>query len=324
LKGPAIGGYFELELPAKGEIPYPEAIRFQSARASFLALLRAGKPKRVWMPRYICDSMVKPLRTAGVAIGYYSIDERFEIVDDLNLAVDEWLFYVNYFGICAANVDRILSRFNAAQVVLDHAQAFYAPPRACLATIFSPRKFFGVPDGGLLVTKLAVATPAETDGKSVERSTHLLRRLLGDPELGYAEYQHAEQTLDAMEPLQMSALTSRLLGAADFEAVRVRRNANFRLLHASLGQKNRLTIDLDSINGPLCYPYLGSADSLRETLIRQRVFVAKYWTDVLSAVDQDSCEARLTHGLIPFPCDQRYGEAEMKKIADICAAFVGT
>jgi hypothetical protein len=62
----AIGGYFELELSrGRGEY-YPDAYRFQSARAAFLALLQTGQPARVWMPRYLCDSMFEPLRRSGI------------------------------------------------------------------------------------------------------------------------------------------------------------------------------------------------------------------------------------------------------------------
>ena len=42
----AIGGYFELELPPPRGERYPDALRYQSARAAFLALLLAGRPGR--------------------------------------------------------------------------------------------------------------------------------------------------------------------------------------------------------------------------------------------------------------------------------------
>ena len=69
----AIGGYFELEVGPRKSIAFRGAYRFQSARAAFLALLRAGKPERVWIPRYICDAMVLPLRYAGIDYVFYSV-----------------------------------------------------------------------------------------------------------------------------------------------------------------------------------------------------------------------------------------------------------
>ena len=59
-----------------------------------------------------------------------------------------WLLYVNYFGICQHQERQVLERFGASRVVLDRSQAFFADPIDCLATIYSPRKFFGVPTEG--------------------------------------------------------------------------------------------------------------------------------------------------------------------------------
>ena len=317
----AIGGYFELELPAAKPFLYPQARRFQSARASFLALLRAGKPKRVWMPHYICDSMLAPLRQAGVEFIFYSINAQFEISDDFELSGGDWLFYVNYFGVCSRNIDRIMSRFDKNQVVLDYSQSFYAAPRECLATIYSPRKFFGVPDGGLLVTNLPIAISPEIESASVGRSTYLLKRLAGSAESGYADYQKAEQSLVEFEPYQMSSLTRRILNSVDFKEVKIRRNSNFHFLHERLGKINKLLIDPLSIDGPLCYPFFIAQSGIRERLISERVFVATYWPDVLDRVSDTSCEASLVKNILPLPCDQRYGKEQMKKIIEIFSEF---
>lgn len=47
-----IGGYFEFEISNLG-LPYEQALRFQSARAAFLALLRAGRPRRFFAKTYM-------------------------------------------------------------------------------------------------------------------------------------------------------------------------------------------------------------------------------------------------------------------------------
>lgn len=314
---PSIGGYFELELPAPKPFLHPQALRFQSARAAFLALLRTGKPKRVWMPSYICDAMHAPVRKAGIECVCYSINQQLDIVDNLDLYAEDWLLYVNYFGVCTGNVDRVLARFNPNQVVIDNSQAFFAPPSECLATIYSPRKFFGVPDGGLLVTNLAVATPIEVDDASIGRTGHLLKRLAFSAESGYADYQLAEQLLCEFEPRQMSHLTSRVLESVDFEAVRKKRNSNFHFLHARLGNLNQLPIDLSCVDGPLCYPCVVDQSSVRERLIAERVFVATYWPDVQTIASDSSCEAWLVRHVLPLPCDQRYGTEEMNKIEEL-------
>jgi len=147
---PAIGGYFELELPAAASDYHAGALRLQSARAALLLLLQQGKPSAVWLPWYLCQSMLEPLQACGIAIRRYALDAQLQPAQLPPLASGEWLLYVNYFGLCDAAVERLLAHYPAGQLIIDQSQAFYSPARPCLANIYSPRKFFGVPDGGYL------------------------------------------------------------------------------------------------------------------------------------------------------------------------------
>ncbi|QIH09983.1 MULTISPECIES: hypothetical protein [unclassified Pseudomonas] len=309
-----IGGYFELELPPNGPGAYPGSLKFQSARAAFCALLQVGRPSRVWVPRYICDAMLSPLKVTGIDFSFYALEDDFSIDTNLQLGADEWLLYVNYFGACSYQQQRILQRFNPAQVVFDHAQAFFAPPLDCLATIYSPRKFFGLPDGGLMFTRLPLTQPSIVDEDSLQRSAHLLKRLAGTPESGYNEYQSAEATLEGVEPKGMSILTGRLFSSIDYALVKEKRNKNFQFLHNELADLNTLTFDIESIDGPLCYPMLPAAPVPHSDLAKQRIFVARYWPDVITRTAPDSRERLLTERLLPLCCDQRYEESDLLRM----------
>lgn len=313
----AIGGYFELELPPQRQHLYPNLLRFQSARAAFYALLMTGRPNRVWMPKYICDSMLAPLKVTDTKIVFYDLDSALGVSSDVQIEDGDWLLYVNYFGVCAAQEDRLLKRFNANQLIFDHAQAFFAPPRECLATIYSPRKFLGVPDGGLLFTSLPVTESLEIDTDSVARCVHLLKRLDSTPETGYQYFKNAEETFCDMQPRRMSTLTARLLNSVDYPTARERRNANFRLLHEQLNHLNGLSFGESRIDGPLCYPLLVGEPSVRERLLANRVFVATYWPEVRGRVSDTAFESRLVNECLPIPCDQRYASMEMRRIIDL-------
>jgi hypothetical protein len=310
----AIGGYFELELPPAAAHLYPDALRFQSARAAFYALLNAGKPKRVWMPKYTCDSIYSPLYALNIDIVFYDLVEQFNIADSVTLAANDWLVYVNYFGICSEQETAILKRFNPSQVILDHSQAFYAPPLPCLATIYSPRKFLGVPDGGFLITQISVTKPTEIDKASISRCVHLLQRLDGSPESGYKAFKEADVSLDDIVPREMSNLTSRMLASVDYELIRNKRNANFCFLHKELAKINKLQINMDCINGPLCYPLFIADSTARQRLLAHRIFVATYWPKVQERVSADSLEYELAENCLPIPCDQRYDAAELAAV----------
>lgn len=318
----AIGGYFELELPVPRPFPYPMAHQFQSARAAFVAMLRAGRPTRVFMPYYLCNSMLTPLENEGVECVFYSLDAGFNISDDIVLRPSDWLLYVNYFGVCGKPFDRLRAKYPPDQLILDQSQAFYAPPGDCLATIYSPRKFFGVPDGGLLVTALPISEPKGVDQGSMTRAEAGLMRLARTAEAGYSAYKAAEESLEQCEPLQMSQLSQRVLYSVDMETARLLRNANFAFLHQQLGGHNSLAFDLGSIDGPLCYPLLVGNSDLRAHLIQERIFVATYWPEVACHVSAASYELGWVENLLPLPCDQRYGLTQMQRIAQICLSFL--
>lgn len=309
-----IGGYFELELPESSGYFYSQALKFQSARAGFYALLETGKPQRVWMPKYICDSMLLPLHTLKIEIVFYNLIEQFSVCDSVQLYENDWLLYVNYFGICSQQETQLLKRFNSNQIIFDHSQAFYAPPHDCLATIYSPRKFFGVPDGGYLITQLPVIEPEAIDSQSVFRCTHLLQRLDGDTAAGYQSFQIIEASFNDILPCKMSVLTNKMLASFDYQAIKNKRNANFQFLHEKLAQINGLKIVAEMIDGALCYPLLIEDLTTRSRLLENKIFVATYWAGVKNRTDADSLEWKLTENCLPIPCDQRYNRNDLLQI----------
>lgn len=310
----AIGGYFQFELPrGRGEY-HDGALRFQSSRAAFLALLRTQQPRAVWVPWYICDSMIEPLRMAGIPVKRYEIDRALH-VKSADVAQDEWLLYVNYFGLCNIQVADVLQRFPRERVVIDNAQAFFAPPQDCLATLYSPRKFVGVADGGYLLTRAQVELPEEIDTGSLARSTHLLARLADDAESGYADYATAEESLKLQAPRRMSALTQRILASVDYNEVRARRIANFDYLHSRLGQYNRFTCVRAEGSVPLCYPLSGAPATLRAVLQQQRIYTPSYWPDLDGGPAMPEFERSLAAATLFVPCDQRITDAQIERVA---------
>lgn len=319
----AIGGYFELELPAGDGAYYRNALRYQSARAAFLALLQAVRPRAVWMPWFQCDVMFEPFAQTGIRVHRYAIDETLNVHADgcPNLGADEWLLYTNYFGICEQHINDVLARFGPSRVIIDNSQAFFSAPSDGLATLYSPRKFFGLPDGGYLVTRQAVVEPTEIDRGSASRCKHLLGRLGAEPEPTYASFVRADASLSNLASLRMSPLTERLLSSIAYDEVRARRAENFLRLHDQLGRYNRMTISARPGYAPLCYPLipdcydaLGVATALREFLRQQRVYIATYWPGIEDNEFAPPFERSLPRSLLALPCDQRVTRDQLDRV----------
>jgi hypothetical protein len=304
----AIGGYFELELP-RSALPekYPAAIKYQSARAAFLALLRhLPNCKRVWVPYYICDSMLAPALAAGKELNFYHINQALYLSQNIDLKPNDVLLYVNYFGVCDANVARLLDTYDSRQVIVDCSQAFYSGPFDCLATIYSPRKFFGIPDGGLLQTAIPIPEPVDQDKDSIHRMDHLLKRLAFGPEVGYENYLKSEASLNDFEPKRMSILSRRLFLAANYEEAKNQRIDNFSYIHKTLGSDNGLRIH-ENACASMSYPYFPSFFVDKSFFRKNRIFIPTYWKEVYERVTENSFEHEIVGRLLPIPCDQRYG-----------------
>ena len=304
----AIGGYFALE-PGRGAAVehLAGAAAFQSARAAFLALLESGRPACVHLPWFLCDSMREPLRQAGVSSRSYAIDGEFRPAPSLALERDEWLLVVNYFGLCDGVVADLRARHPPEQIVVDNAQAFFAAPTRCRASLYSPRKFFGVPDGGFLHAPGIEPRDYRRDTASSTRMAHLFKRLELGAEAGYADYVAAEASLSGQPPLRMSRLSEQLLAGADHAEVARLRRRNFALLDEHLAAHNELRWTLGAAQVPLCYPFLTARPGLRAELRDARIYVAQYWREL---GDPDRAvparERRLAADLLPLPVDQRY------------------
>lgn len=310
----AIGGYCPLELPLRNQTFHQGALQYQSARAAFAALLQnMPEVSRVWMPAYICDSMLAPIEFSGKECLFFHIDEKFNIATDIQLQKNDLLLYVNYFGICRSAVHRVLEKFNREQVIIDCSQAFFDAPYDCLATIYSPRKFFGVPDGGLMVTKRAIVPPHEQDNDSFLRMEHLITRLAVSAEAGYASYQRAEASLENCLPKVMSELTQKLLAAIDYSAVRKKRLENFHVLHEALGSENQLNID-STTETPLCYPFLPARKIDKRSLAEKKIYIPTYWPDALERGLFCKFESELSGQLIAISCGQTLGKKDIEII----------
>jgi hypothetical protein len=79
------------------------------------------------------------------------------------------------------------------------------------------------------------------------------------------------------------------------------------------------SINCDTV--PMVYPYYRHQKGLREYLIKNKIYVAKYWPNVGERSGKDSLEADLTEFLLPLPIDQRYGEEEMNYIIETIKNF---
>jgi len=230
---------------------------------------------------------------------------------------DEALLYVNYFGVFSNIVKKLSNKFK--NLIIDNSQAFYDLPLNDVSTLYSPRKFFGLPDGGFVYTKSNNKLDLEID-VSENRLSHLIKRIDIGAESGYAFFQENDAKISTLPLRKMSALTNRLLKNIDFDKVKRIRKNNFEFLHETLKYSNEMSpmISLKHIEAPMIYPYLRAGnEELRKKLLNNRVYCAKYWPNVSKWMASGGFETYLQNNLIPLPIDQRYNIKNMQFVLEV-------
>ena len=308
-----IGGYFSLEIP-KGEEYHKDAIRLNTGRNCLEYILMARGYKKVYIPYYTCEVVLEPFKKLGIPYEFYHIDINFEIRDRFTLKPDEALLYVNYYGLKQRYVEQLAEKIGEC-LIIDNTQAFYAKPIAGIDTFYTCRKFFGVPDGAYLYTNKLMDAEFEQD-QSFDYFMFLTKRIDLGAEAGYEDFRNLSKHVVGQPIKIMSKLTQRMMQGIDYARIAEQRRDNYQQLHDALGRSNTISIPLEDDAVPMVYPYLAPVKGLREKLIANNIFVARYCPNVLDWTSKDDIEYQFACQMQPLPIDQRYREDDMNRIVE--------
>lgn len=311
-----IGGYFGLE-SFLGQEYYADLTGVNSGRNALLYILKVRKYRKVLIPRFLCDSVLRLCCREGYDWEEYDISEDFLPVFDRELLPGEVLYIVNFYGQISNNaVIEMKARWG--NIIFDNVQAFFQRPVPGIDTIYSCRKFFGVPDGGYVSCDAVLADVLETD-ISKDRMSHVLGRFEMSASMFYGAFQENDEGFYELPLRQMSELTRNILRAVDYDSVRRKRNINYNLLDETLGKSNLLR--LVAPDGPYCYPfYCKNGMALKKHLASRKIYVATLWPNVLAY--DGTLEKSFAENILPLPCDQRYDEQDMIRIIDEVRSYL--
>lgn len=329
-----LGGFLPLRLPAPAPAPQPilalwtaagvDAWFLHNARSALRALWAAVGPGRIWLPAYACRE-VAAAAPAGAQVRYYPVGT--ELVPDVdmlaaNIGPGDHVLAIDYFGRPAdARIAELARTRPDVGWIEDRAQALDpgSSPWADWA-VYSPRKVTGVPDGGLLVAYRAPLPPLDAPPSddlsfmlpALERYDDVAE---SDNARWYARYRQAEDAMST-RPQAMSRLSRSVLAASDAHADGRSRRDNYAALHRLLAEW-ALFAEPDVAYAPLGFPLRApSAAELVRALAVQRIYAARHWADLPSAADAFPAEHRLAGELVTLPCDYRYSEDDMRRMAD--------
>lgn len=299
---------------------------FRTARAGLSELLKVRGTRRIWLPAYICRSLAEGAQASGADIAWYGTDNLLQ-PDTQVLATagaGDAILCVSYFGRAADNSLRRLATLRRDLLwIEDRAQAMdTGQPAFGDVLLYSPRKLFGVGDGGI-VASFGALPKAILPATGDDWQANTARAEDPDglaPDTWFAAFRAREADMDST-PRAASERTIATLRQLDWAAEAETRRSNWarlaeRLSHIALWPQD----EVDFV--PLAYPVVTEdAAALSAALAAERIWCARHWADLPSP--EVFAEAHdLSRRCLSLPLDGRYGADEMARITDAVALIL--
>ena len=334
-----VGGMFGLEgvvyRNQNASLPDFDSSRFllANARSGIAILTHSLAPSQIWFPSYLCDVMLKAAKQwrSNPVIQFYDVSYRLEISTAkwlTNVKKGDLVVLIDYFGFPYDRVYAIQAKERGAWVLEDACQALLSEGIGDFADfmLYSPRKWIGVPDGGILVDNTDMGLldielhkpPSEWWLKAFYAT--ILRRefdLIGGDRRWFHLFREADIN-GPIGPYAMSELTQLLMQHGfDYHTIAQKRVENYKTL---LNDLDKFALFPELPNGvvPLGFPIrLKNRDHVRQILFEHNIYPPVHWAihDVVPAEFTES--HRLADDMMTLLCDQRYDSNDMERIAEI-------
>ena len=319
-----IGGYFGLDMPNYPNF-FEDDFLVQSARAAIRLVVQNSNKNEVYAPAYVCKSVIDALNSTGCKVNIYKLNSEFYPLVDYSQSFSNSVFlYVNYFGLCQRNVLRLCESVGKENLLIDNSQALFAENIAEVS-VYSPRKFVGLPDGGVIKSS---STPRfgelAKDENSINRMPYLLKRFSESAKSGYEYFFSARLSLSDSSPLLMSDLTKALMSTLNWCEIKKIRKRNFELMDDYFSSCNEIELDLNG-ESALCYPLhiLGvNVNEVRNELNRLNVFNPIYWLDAKPLLTDGDFEFQFMAQTLFLPIDQRMNEAQVNYVCNLVSLLI--
>ncbi len=287
---------------------------FRTGRAALAALLRHRGIRRLWLPAYVCANLADG--AGGCDIAWYSTGDRMDAAPDVFEGVrpGDAVVVIDYFGRSPAQAMRQAAQNRNVLWIEDRAQAM-APDAAPFGEVIlhSPRKLWGVGDGGILVGD-DLPEPAGSDNPDVFIPNDLRAADPDglDPSPWFDAFRTREAAFDA-RPLPVSMRTVDTLKSIDPAREIAARKNNWTVLAAALPDI-ALWPPAVADFAPLAFPVVvNDAAALSAHMAEHRVWCARHWAE-LPSPQGFAAEHALSRKCLSLPLDGRYDSGDMERI----------
>lgn len=329
-----LGGEFEIDLSIQREfVPQPDTYYYASGRTALYQILRSLGPQhtKVWMPDWLCHTMLEAAEKAGFEVVFYELDSDFKAtlgaLDRSGFRSGDVMLMVNYFGLqdLTSTAKTVKEAYPDAIVIEDDVQAYWSfAEKENPFTDYrftSMRKAFAIPDGGLVkTTRPMLEATCPNTFAPLKVKAGVMKQHRGEAGIKDEEYlalfKQGDELISGNYDSRMSDDSQRLFAGTDFEQAKHRRRTNARVILEGLimlGIKPLLEVPADCV--PLFIPiYLENRDDVRKRMFKNEVFCPVHWPleGMLLKKGKQMAEHELS-----LIVDQRYDERNMEQIISL-------
>jgi hypothetical protein len=318
--------------PSAPAFIWNRSICLTNAGSGIWLLVHHLAPRQVWCPSYLCYSILEAIQQCSIDIIRF-----YEASYDLTIPSYDWLdqvdqgdlvILIDYFGFACDSICAAKAKERGAWVLEDASQALLSDnvSRYSDFVLYSPRKFVGVPDGGVLCISCDINLPEVTlDIPPMQWwldafAASLLRResdIYGGAQPWFDLFQKTENT-SPIGGFAMSELSKALLlSNFDYSTIAMRRVENYRYLTGKLGFY-ALFPNLPERTVPLGFPIrTQKRDEIRQTLFTHEIYPPVHWPIQGLVPAEYSDSHKLAQEIMTLPCDQRYSESDMERMVKV-------
>ncbi len=336
MRSRVIGGEFELISVPDKKTQIEGYYKYSSGRAALYQILMSIKLTtfKVWLPDWLCESMIDAVRRSGVDYGFYSLGNNLRmnvgefVRQNRPISENDAIILVNYFGLVDVELTiKQLRGFGVHSIVIeDDVQALFSfldnKPHAADYRFTSLRKSIAAPDGGLVRTKHPMPDASkENTFAPVKLKGALIKGCSkeDDSDEAYLEcFEEGEELIEENYESAMTLESQSIFGGTNFEDV-----AQTRIRNAQYLIKELQNIDIEPLLPlkndcvPLFVPIvINDRDSLRRTLRQHAIFCPVHWP-LRDNMKHLKTGAFMAEHELSLVIDQRYTLEDMQCMMDV-------
>ena len=287
----------------------------------------------LWLPTYFCHESIISIEKLVGKIKYYSIiptDNPYEIVGDLPIEKDDFVFLMNYFGLWG----HLHTPNLECKIIEDHSHdltsnwALTSRANWCIASL---RKTLPIAEGGILWSPVGHKLPAYSVNSQVHLQNAVHRQTAMEMKLEYLSggqiekelflnmYRETENQFDRLPISPISEVSKLIVEKMDIDSWYSVKKSNWTILSHLMDKSKATIIVPDSLNNTLFSLILLFENTSIRNKIRYRLIENGVYPAILWPIPEkfDHKAQYFGERMLSFHCDGRYKPEDMYELADI-------